>query len=132
MDAQFILLNMLMQFTSFKFFIFLGNTEKAFIWSERVKSTLSVVGAVFLDVLKMVCGICRRPLRRKPYCLENVLSSSELSVVAVLVCGHVYHADCLEKRTCDKDKQNPPCPSCLGLLSSVSDSGGRQESPPVH
>lgn len=103
-----------------------GSREKAFFRPERIRSSSSVVDAASLDMVRMVCGICQRPLRRKPYCLENVLSSSELSVVAVLVCGHVYHADCLEQRTCHEDRQDPPCPLCVGLLSKVDDSGGQE------
>ena len=40
-------------------------------------------------------------------------SSTDLSVVAVLVCGHVYHAECLEQKTRHEDIRDPPCPLCV-------------------
>ncbi|CAM8974262.1 unnamed protein product [Rhodiola kirilowii] len=33
-------------------------------------------------------------------------------VVAILVCGHVYHADCLEHLTPEISKYDPTCPIC--------------------
>ena len=65
---------------------------------------------------EMVCGICEKLLSQKINFLGNSISSSELSVVAVLVCGHVYHANCLEQRTRFEDVRDPPCPVCAGLL----------------
>lgn len=35
------------------------------------------------------------------------------SVVAVLVCGHVFHANCLEIITRETDKFDPSCPVCM-------------------
>uniref|UniRef100_A0A5B6ZDE1 RING-type domain-containing protein n=1 Tax=Davidia involucrata TaxID=16924 RepID=A0A5B6ZDE1_DAVIN len=93
--------------------------EKAYCKLERIRSSSLAMDAVSADVVKMVCAICQKLLGRKPYILGNTLSSSDLSVVAVLVCGHVYHADCLEQRTCHEDRQDPPCPLCVGLLSQV-------------
>lgn len=34
-------------------------------------------------------------------------------MVAVLFCGHVYHAECLEKLTPETDTYDPPCPVCI-------------------
>lgn len=42
-------------------------------------------------------------------CLKVV---AELSVVAVLACGHVYHAECLETMTAEAAKYDPLCPIC--------------------
>ncbi|XP_062147490.1 uncharacterized protein LOC133856471 isoform X2 [Alnus glutinosa] len=102
------------------------NREKAFGRPERIRSSSLVMNAVSSDVVKMVCGICQKPLRRKPYFVGSTLSSGELSVVAVLVCGHVYHAECLEQRTCGEDRRDPPCSLCLGLLSNDDDSRGHE------
>ncbi|XP_059432577.1 uncharacterized protein LOC132165896 [Corylus avellana] len=102
------------------------NREKVFGRPERIRSSSLVMNAVSSDAVKMVCGVCQKPLRRKPYFLGSTLSSGELSVVAVLVCGHVYHAECLEQRTCVDDKCDPPCSLCLGLLSKEDESRGEE------
>jgi len=85
-----------------------------------------VMDAISSDVVKMECGTCQKQLRRKPYFLGSTLSSGELSVVAVLVCGHVYHAECLEQRTCLEDKRDPPCPMCLNLISNDDETRGQK------
>lgn len=41
-----------------------------------------------------------------------MVSTNELSVVSVLNCGHVYHAECLESLTPEINKYDPPCPVC--------------------
>ena len=69
----------------------------------------------------MACRICERLLRKKPYINGGIGSSSDLSVVAVLVCGHVYHADCLEQKTSQEEQMDPPCPTCASLMSKVED-----------
>ncbi|CAK9153181.1 unnamed protein product [Ilex paraguariensis] len=88
--------------------------DRFFCRPERIRSSSSAMDAISPDVVKMVCGICQKLLKRRPYILENTVSSSDISVVAVLVCGHVYHADCLEQRTCHEDRRDPACPLCLG------------------
>jgi len=54
--------------------------------------------------------------------------------IAVLSCGHLYHADCLERITSPADMCHPQCPSCacfspLGppktLHSNVEESDAR-------
>ncbi|KAG8632420.1 hypothetical protein MANES_18G021006v8 [Manihot esculenta] len=45
---------------------------------------------------------------------QRILASNELSVVAVLVCGHVYHSECLEAMTLEVDRYDPSCPICMG------------------
>ncbi|XP_041008993.1 uncharacterized protein LOC121253129 [Juglans microcarpa x Juglans regia] len=102
------------------------NMGKEIFRPDRLRSSSLVMDAASSDAVKMVCGFCQKPLRRRPYFLGSRLSSGELSVVAVLVCGHVYHAECLEQRTCLDDKRDPPCPLCLGSLSQDCDSGGHE------
>lgn len=92
------------------------NRERGFGRPERIRFSSLVMDVVSSDAVKMVCGICQKLLRRKPYSIGETLSAGEFSVVAVLVCGHVYHADCLEQRTGVEDIRDPPCPLCLGLL----------------
>ncbi|KAA3486050.1 Zinc finger, RING-type [Gossypium australe] len=93
--------------------------EKAFGRPERIRSTSLVMDAVLPDQVNAVCGLCQKHLRRKPYILGNTLASGEFSVVAVLVCGHVYHADCLEKRTSFEERRDPRCPLCSSSLSQI-------------
>ncbi|KAJ7979007.1 RING-H2 zinc finger protein [Quillaja saponaria] len=96
--------------------------EKPFCRPERIRSSSLVVEAVSSDVVKMVCGVCQKPLRRRLHFLGNSLPSNELSVVAILFCGHIYHADCLEQKTSFGQRCDPPCPLCAGLLTQVGDS----------
>ncbi|XP_042432331.1 uncharacterized protein LOC122018925 isoform X1 [Zingiber officinale] len=41
-------------------------------------------------------------------------------VVAILVCGHLYHTGCLEKMTTEIDQYDPPCPLCAHGEKSVA------------
>lgn len=61
----------------------------------RSSSRISASSSVDLQT----CGVCSKLL-------------SELCVVAVLTCGHLYHADCLENITAEINKYDPACPVC--------------------
>lgn len=114
---------MLCDFDTFSNYLFSPEyREKTFSRPERIRSSSSAMDSVSPDAAKMVCRICERPLRRKFNFLGNSASCSELSVVAVLVCGHVYHADCLEERTSLEELRDPPCPMCAGLILQAHDS----------
>ncbi|XP_050215162.1 uncharacterized protein LOC126666203 isoform X2 [Mercurialis annua] len=91
------------------------NGGKSFNRPDRIKLSSSTVDAS--DGAKKTCGVCQKMLRRKPCFLGDTLSSGECSIVAVLVCGHVYHAECLEQRTSLEERRDPPCPLCTGLHS---------------
>uniref|UniRef100_A0A5B7AH73 RING-type domain-containing protein n=1 Tax=Davidia involucrata TaxID=16924 RepID=A0A5B7AH73_DAVIN len=56
------------------------------------------------------CGACSKLLIERS---SSWIASNELSVAAVLVCGHVYHAECLETMTMEADKYDPSCPVCM-------------------
>ncbi|XVE93682.1 hypothetical protein REPUB_Repub01dG0215100 [Reevesia pubescens] len=59
------------------------------------------------------CGVCSKVLSEKSlWSSQKIIISNELSVVAVLTCGHVYHAECLEKMTPEIEKYDPACPIC--------------------
>ncbi|XP_047944789.1 uncharacterized protein LOC125191310 isoform X3 [Salvia hispanica] len=82
---------------------------------ERIRSNSFGENSISGDVRKMECRICQKRLRKHPFIFENS-PSTNLSVVAVLVCGHVYHAECLEQKTSHVDSQDPPCPLCEKLF----------------
>ncbi|CAO2193058.1 unnamed protein product [Urochloa humidicola] len=54
-----------------------------------------------------VCKLCLKLLKER-----STWNAQELAVVAVLLCGHVYHADCLDSITTEDEKYDPPCPVC--------------------
>lgn len=60
------------------------------------------------------CGVCSRTLsQRSPWSSNRMVgSATDCAVVGVLVCGHVYHAECLEQATPESLRQDPSCPQC--------------------
>ncbi|KAL5724018.1 hypothetical protein ACHQM5_007334 [Ranunculus cassubicifolius] len=58
------------------------------------------------------CGVCLKLLIEKSPWVAQKFVSNELSVVAVLICGHVYHAECLDNSTPETSRFDPPCPVC--------------------
>ncbi|KAK9667346.1 hypothetical protein RND81_14G250000 [Saponaria officinalis] len=59
------------------------------------------------------CGICSKQLSEKSaWGSEKIAGGNELEVIAVLICGHVYHAECLETITPEANKYDPACPVC--------------------
>ncbi|KAK1267912.1 hypothetical protein QJS04_geneDACA005104 [Acorus gramineus] len=77
------------------------------------------------------CGVCLKPLRNKsPWGAQKIMAgtNNELSVVAVLACGHVYHAECLEHATPEADRFDPPCLTCRVGEQPLSSKPKRAES----
>lgn len=59
------------------------------------------------------CGVCSKLLTEKSsFGSQKLIAGNELSVVAVLICGHVYHSECLENMTPEINKYDPSCPVC--------------------
>ena len=61
------------------------------------------------------CGACLKFLSER-----SSWSSNEISVVAILVCEHVYHAECLEMMTPEADRYDPVYPICVVGEKQVS------------
>ncbi|CAH8309153.1 unnamed protein product [Eruca vesicaria subsp. sativa] len=62
---------------------------------------------------KQTCGACSRSLSQKSLLSsQKIFATNELSVAAILACGHVYHSECLEQMTPENDKFDPQCPVC--------------------
>ncbi|KAF8024293.1 hypothetical protein BT93_F1473 [Corymbia citriodora subsp. variegata] len=55
------------------------------------------------------CGACTKLLTERS---SFRITSNEVAVVAVLVCGHVYHAECLDIMIQETDRYDPNCPIC--------------------
>ncbi|KAG5018090.1 hypothetical protein GmHk_06G014795 [Glycine max] len=78
---------------------------------ERLARPSSWFSASQVDLQS--CGICSKLLAEKSsWSTQKIIASNDLSVVAVLICGHVYHAECLEIMTPDINKYDPACPVC--------------------
>ncbi|KVH93222.1 uncharacterized protein LOC112517114 [Cynara cardunculus var. scolymus] len=59
------------------------------------------------------CGVCSKLLtERSCWGSQKIIATNELAVVAILICGHVYHAECLENMTAEINKYDPTCPVC--------------------
>lgn len=81
------------------------NRDKLNRSSGRVSSSPSI------DL--QTCGICSKLLTEKSsWGTQKIIASNELAVVAILICGHVYHAECLENMTSEINKYDPACPVC--------------------
>ncbi|XP_008793342.1 uncharacterized protein LOC103709662 [Phoenix dactylifera] len=75
------------------------------------------------------CGLCERSLWQKsPWSSNRIVRSSDMPIVGVLSCRHVFHADCLEETTPKSRIHEPPCPLCL---KAFGDEGSTPFSEPL-
>lgn len=79
---------------------------------DIMNTQLSSSSASFSDL--QTCGLCLKLLKERASWKGN-----EISIAAVLVCGHVYHAECLETVTAKALKFDPSCPVCTHGESSI-------------
>ncbi|XP_062207676.1 uncharacterized protein LOC133909315 [Phragmites australis] len=70
-----------------------------------------------------VCKLCSRLLKER-----SSWNGHELAVVAVLFCGHAYHANCLDSITAESEKYDPPCPVCTHGETCTAKLFGKLES----
>lgn len=81
------------------------NFDKVTRSSSRLSSSVSI------DM--RTCGVCSKLLTEKSsWGSQKIIATNELAVVAILVCGHVYHAECLENMTPEINRYDPACPVC--------------------
>ncbi|KAG8045990.1 hypothetical protein GUJ93_ZPchr0008g11548 [Zizania palustris] len=76
-----------------------------FATNDRTRSNASHSTSLTPD--KEVCKICSKQLKER-----SAWNAHELAIVAVLFCGHAYHANCLDGITAESEKYDPPCPVC--------------------
>ncbi|TKY68094.1 hypothetical protein E2542_SST04327 [Spatholobus suberectus] len=87
------------------------NSESFGFNCERLVRSSSQFSNSTVDL--QTCGVCSKLLTEKSsWGTQKIIESNDLSVVSVLICGHVYHAECLESLTLEINKYDPPCPVC--------------------
>eukprot|EP01018_Ginkgo_biloba_P006749 Gb_05774 [translate_table: standard] len=88
--------------------------DRVSLAEERIRDINCQAPSMSSHVDVQTCGICSKLLsQRSPSSSETMMAANDLSVVAVLVCGHVYHAECLEQITSEASRQDPACPICV-------------------
>ncbi|XP_071726061.1 uncharacterized protein [Rutidosis leptorrhynchoides] len=59
------------------------------------------------------CGVCFKLLTdRSSWSSQKIVASNGLPPVAVMICGHLFHVECLENMTPEVNKYDPACPIC--------------------
>ncbi|KAM0007663.1 putative transcription factor C2H2 family [Helianthus debilis subsp. tardiflorus] len=101
-----------------------SNRDRWSFDSDRVsRSSVRVSSSPTVEI--MTCGICSKLLtERSSWSSHKLMATNGLPVVSVLICGHVYHAECLENMTSEINKYDPACPVCtLGEKKVIKLSG---------
>ncbi|KAJ7978329.1 RING/U-box superfamily protein [Quillaja saponaria] len=87
------------------------NSESFGINREKFARSSSRFSISAVDL--QACGVCSKFLTEKSsWGCQKIIANNDLSVVAVLICGHAYHAECLENMTPEINKYDPACPVC--------------------
>lgn len=82
--------------------------------SSQRDSRNTQLSSSFFSCDLRTCGLCSKLLKERASWKDN-----EIGIAAVLVCGHVYHAECLETVTPEASKFDPSCPTCTHGESST-------------
>ncbi|CAL4964339.1 unnamed protein product [Urochloa decumbens] len=90
------------------------------IGSKGSRSNASHPTALSSD--QEVCKLCSKLLKER-----SSWNGHELAVVAVLFCGHAYHANCLDSITAESEKYDPPCPVCTHGEANTAKLFGKTE-----
>uniref|UniRef100_A0A0E0JGN2 RING-type domain-containing protein n=1 Tax=Oryza punctata TaxID=4537 RepID=A0A0E0JGN2_ORYPU len=69
-----------------------------------------------------VCKLCSKQLKER-----STWNAHELAIIAVLFCGHSYHANCLDSITAESEKYDPPCPVCTHGEKHFTNLYGKQD-----
>lgn len=93
---------------------------------KTVQSNSRSVSSPTPSINRQTCGVCMKLLIEKSaWNCQRIMGFNDLSVVAVLTCGHVYHAECLERVTPENDKFDPACPLCTFGEKKLSKLAGK-------
>ncbi|PSS26033.1 BRCA1-associated protein [Actinidia chinensis var. chinensis] len=88
------------------------DSESSFGYEKMGRSSSQLSASPSTDM--QTCGVC----------LKLLADTYELAVVAVLICGHAFHAECLENVTPEINMNDPACPICtLGEKQTLKLSG---------
>ncbi|XP_057497043.1 uncharacterized protein LOC130781742 [Actinidia eriantha] len=88
------------------------DSESGFGYEKMGRSGSQLSASPSTDM--QTCGVC----------LKLLADTYELAVVAVLICGHAFHAECLENVTPEINTNDPACPICtLGEKQALKLSG---------
>uniref|UniRef100_A0A5B6Z4F4 RING-type domain-containing protein n=1 Tax=Davidia involucrata TaxID=16924 RepID=A0A5B6Z4F4_DAVIN len=79
---------------------------------DKITRSISRISAsASIDL--QTCGVCTKLITEKSsWSSQKIFGTNDVAVVAVLICGHVYHAECLENMTPEINKYDPACPVC--------------------
>ncbi|KAL3688411.1 hypothetical protein R1sor_014720 [Riccia sorocarpa] len=105
--------------------------DRGLLAMDRIRAGSAQASTASPRAEAQACGVCSRLLaQRSPWSSYRMVGSADCTVVGVLVCGHVYHAECLEQATPEAKRQDPPCPRCGAAEKAARKAANSVE--PVH